>query len=746
MMLPLLTSPPPSGTPTSSTDGAETASGLVAPSGALDGASGDTPIFDHVLDEERGRSTAADSDAVVPSPDRAMSPERRRDNALDGGDTSTALVPLIYPFAAPITSVALTAPVHAADTLRTERDASPIDVADNNGDYSGAGAARWDPLASTRAARAAVSSGSTLLGSATRAGGTPVMSLTPLGLTGVAGRVERTGGDAGGQQGATPSGRVDQSASSKITDTIARRSSKRDTTGDALIAGGHIVSAMDDARSRDRVASPRLIWDVEQDRRVATSTEGDGTLAVADHAATATSSGATVLGASRGRSSDGPRDVTADVSPWPHAAIAPIIAGMTSGHDGRDEDKAVASEHGPTSVSIGRDAKGKDSRTSSSDGGTIATGAYNVGDRITRESLQAWRIVESRRPSSDTNARTDTSADAPTRSDAGPVARRDRNDVTGSAEIGATSPPILPGEAVAPHIGPAAAPPHPAGHATVERNAMVGLLPTTPDQSARLSQGSIAGDMDVRATHGDSVSSDGPRAAATASERLTGPTGPTGPTTRAITSGETPFQISLGALTVQAAAHEGARKTSEAADAAGRQALTPIVEGVLVRQAQLRISGDLATSSFRAVLHPQALGAVTVHVQQTATGLQVTLVPQHVATQGLLDKHLPQLVSQLNATDGPPAVVNVLAPGAHPPSDRADAPASAMPNPAQQSGQGGATGSGGGQASGHREPTPRGGRDGAGRTVSAPVGRIETARPTVGRMPARSVARLDVQA
>jgi len=492
-----------------STDGVSAPDGLVAPSGAP----GDTPIFDHVLDEERGRPAAADSDAVASSPDRAASPERRRDNALDSGDTSTALVPLIYPFAAPIMSAALTAPVHASDTPRTERDASTVDAADNGGDYSGAGAARWDPLAPSLAARDVVASRSAILGSVTRAGGMSVMSLTPLSLTGVAGRVESTGGDAGGQQGATPGGRVDQSASSKIADTIARRSLERDTpvepeaalsqarqiditkrldgdgvsmsqapvdatealaasrvrrvgdgaargapaidhadagrdlqgqaggvggdaptrTGlsglgrglqgraeggaaDALIAGDHTVAAMVDAKSRDRVASPRLIWDVEQDRRVVTSTGGDGTLAVADHGVMATSSGATVLDAPRGRLSDGPLDVKAGVSPWPHAAIAPIIVAMTSGCGGRNEDKAVASAHGPTDVSIENDAKGKGSRTSSSDGGTIAakehnaasdggtiaTGAYNVGDHITRESLQAWRTVESLRPSSDT--------------------------------------------------------------------------------------------------------------------------------------------------------------------------------------------------------------------------------------------------------------------------------------------------------------------------------------------------------
>jgi hypothetical protein len=71
-------------------------------------------------------------------------------------------------------------------------------------------------------------------------------------------------------------------------------------------------------------------------------------------------------------------------------------------------------------------------------------------------------------------------------------------------------------------------------------------------------------------------------------------------------------------FTVAPVRHDGANASTKepARDSAF---LEPIVEGVVVRQALLRTG--VSASSFHIVLQPQALGTVTVHVEQTAQGL-----------------------------------------------------------------------------------------------------------------------------
>ncbi|HVA90299.1 MAG TPA: flagellar hook-length control protein FliK [Chloroflexota bacterium] len=87
---------------------------------------------------------------------------------------------------------------------------------------------------------------------------------------------------------------------------------------------------------------------------------------------------------------------------------------------------------------------------------------------------------------------------------------------------------------------------------------------------------------------------------------------------------------------------EAARPAAPSRDGAVYQ---PIAQGVLVRQASLRAAGD--TSSFKVILHPRSLGEVTVHVTRVQEGLQVTITPQQLTTQTLLNKHLPDLLGML---------------------------------------------------------------------------------------------------
>jgi len=103
--------------------------------------------------------------------------------------------------------------------------------------------------------------------------------------------------------------------------------------------------------------------------------------------------------------------------------------------------------------------------------------------------------------------------------------------------------------------------------------------------------------------------------------------------------------------------------------------LAPIVEGVVVRQALLRTG--VGAASFHIVLQPQALGTVTIHVEQTGQGMHVTLTPQHVETGVLLDRHASDLLGLLGADSKGGVSVTVLTPdgrhvGAH---AAADAPA-----------------------------------------------------------------------
>jgi hypothetical protein len=84
-------------------------------------------------------------------------------------------------------------------------------------------------------------------------------------------------------------------------------------------------------------------------------------------------------------------------------------------------------------------------------------------------------------------------------------------------------------------------------------------------------------------------------------------------------------------------------------DALDTQAsLRPIVDGVIVRHAALRVTDS--SSSFRVVLEPKALGQVIVNVVKGLDGLQVSLTPQRDDTGTLLHSHMAELMSSLNAS------------------------------------------------------------------------------------------------
>ena len=86
----------------------------------------------------------------------------------------------------------------------------------------------------------------------------------------------------------------------------------------------------------------------------------------------------------------------------------------------------------------------------------------------------------------------------------------------------------------------------------------------------------------------------------------------------------------------------------------------PIVQGILVRQASLQMVG--AAASFKVVLHPRSLGEVTVQVTRVQEGLQVTIAPQQLTTQTLLNKHLPDLLGTLRTGQDLPVQAQVVAP------------------------------------------------------------------------------------
>jgi len=154
---------------------------------------------------------------------------------------------------------------------------------------------------------------------------------------------------------------------------------------------------------------------------------------------------------------------------------------------------------------------------------------------------------------------------------------------------------------------------------------------------------------------------------------------------------------SIQPLPVTPARHDQASATVKEQPRAG-VLLAPIVEGVVVRQALLRTG--VGAASFHIVLQPQALGMVTIHVEQTGQGMQVTLTPQHVETSVLLDRHAPDLMGLLGADNNGGVSVTVLAPdgrhvGAH---TTAGAPASTVGGAPAGFSQG-LTGGGGGQSS-----------------------------------------------
>ena len=80
-----------------------------------------------------------------------------------------------------------------------------------------------------------------------------------------------------------------------------------------------------------------------------------------------------------------------------------------------------------------------------------------------------------------------------------------------------------------------------------------------------------------------------------------------------------------------------------------RASFRPIVEGVVVRHAALRVAGS--SSSFRVVLEPKLLGQVIVNVVKGLDGLQVSLTAQRDDTGTLLHSHVSELVASLNASN-----------------------------------------------------------------------------------------------
>jgi len=76
----------------------------------------------------------------------------------------------------------------------------------------------------------------------------------------------------------------------------------------------------------------------------------------------------------------------------------------------------------------------------------------------------------------------------------------------------------------------------------------------------------------------------------------------------------------------------------------------------------------VGAASFKVVLHPRSLGEVTVQVTRVQEGLQVTIAPQQLTTQTLLNKHLPDLLGTLRAGQDLPVQAQVVAPHAPTPT------------------------------------------------------------------------------
>lgn len=137
--------------------------------------------------------------------------------------------------------------------------------------------------------------------------------------------------------------------------------------------------------------------------------------------------------------------------------------------------------------------------------------------------------------------------------------------------------------------------------------------------------------------------------------------------------------MAASATSAPPAAHvAGTRAGSE-----GQALMSPIADGIFVRQGSLRTTPSF--SSFHVVLQPQSLGMVTVHVERRAEGLQVILTPQHSETQALLDRRLPELAAMLRDGDGATPRITVVAPGAHADTSPRDV-LPVTPNSAAQSG------------------------------------------------------------
>jgi|GEM_PF-2705484 len=184
-----------------------------------------------------------------------------------------------------------------------------------------------------------------------------------------------------------------------------------------------------------------------------------------------------------------------------------------------------------------------------------------------------------------------------------------------------------------------------------------------------------------------------------------------------------------------------------------RQTLAPIVQGVLVRHAALRVTAS--SSSFRVVLQPKELGQVVVQVQRGQDGLQVSIAPQHAATSTLLHAHLPELLASLNASNVGPVQARIDSPAGPGTSglvrpetvalgQRADTAMPVGSTPAQpqpgtaplpsQMSNGLSAGAGGGQHARQQHP---GGQDGARSPSAADQG--ESASAMAGRRPRGTV-------
>lgn len=200
----------------------------------------------------------------------------------------------------------------------------------------------------------------------------------------------------------------------------------------------------------------------------------------------------------------------------------------------------------------------------------------------------------------------------------------------------------------------------------------------------------------------------------------------------------------------QARPHVDAART--APHTVERTVMTPISEGIFVRMGALRATPSW--SSFHVVLQPRSLGMVTIHMERGANGLHVLILPQHAETQALLDKHLPELISQLHAADpDSPLRVNVLPVSvphvAH--DSSAVLPAAPTPDGGFFGGQGSAAQSGGGQGFDQGGPPPEWTPQEftAPRPAMAGVaarGMAAGRQMTKGRIVAAGTARIDVQA